>query len=198
MERGGTLELLESRYIHHTSVRFATLALLSALGAVSSVFIGYAGRFLSVISGGTPVAGQLLSGLHVFWLVLAAVIVKYGGSATLAGVLKGLIEALLFSHLGLFVLLLSLVEGLVLDAVLLLLRKKNSPSICLASGFSAASNVVVLQFLLIPDWSAFVYGAMYLTSFFSGLILGGFLALKVLPRIGCLPPKTETSKGIKQ
>lgn len=185
------MELLESRHINHATVKLAILALISVLGAISSVFVGYAGRVLSVISGGNPIAGQLLSGLHVFWLVLASLILKSKGSATATGALKGLIEGLLFSHLGVFVLLMSLVEGLVLDVALLALRKKTSLWLYLASGFSAASNVIILQFLLIPDWPVFMFLIMYVISFFSGLILGGFLASKMLRRLRFFP--TETS-----
>ena len=86
----------------------ATLIVLSSIGGITSVLVGYAGQLLSQTTPFPFVTSQLLSGLHVFWLILAAIIVPKHGSATTAGALKGLIEAAFFSHLGLFSFLVSL------------------------------------------------------------------------------------------
>jgi len=160
-------------------VRLAILVSLSVVGGISSMLVGYAGRLLSVIPGG-PIAGQLLSGLHVFWLVLSAVILKRTGAATATGALKGLIETLLVSHLGIFALLISFLEGFVVDVMLSVFGRTNKATLYLASGLSAASNIVVLQLFFIPDLSFQTYLGMYLVSFVSGAFLGGFLSVSVL------------------
>ena len=69
------------------------------------MLVGYTGRVVSSFSIFPFVAPQLLSGLHVFWLILAGVLVGTGGSATFVGRggAKGLIEALLSSHLAFLV-----------------------------------------------------------------------------------------------
>ncbi len=160
------------------------------------MLVGYASRFLSAIPGGGPVSGQFLAGLHVFWLILSAAILKRPGAATATGILKGLIEAMLTSHLGVFALLVSFLEGFAADLVLLLLRRKNTITPYLASGFSAASNVVVLQLFFLPNLPILVYTGMYLMSFFSGLFLGGFLARRIMKVIDNLlhtkRPKNES------
>ena len=89
----------------------AALIVLSSLGGSTSVLVGYAGQLLSSITLFPIVTPQLLSGLHVFWLILAAMIVPIHGSATATGALKGLIESSLFSHLGIFSFLVSLLKG---------------------------------------------------------------------------------------
>jgi ABC-type thiamin/hydroxymethylpyrimidine transport system permease subunit len=167
--------------IESQSRKFMIMIILSALGGVSSVAVGYAGSFLSFVPLG-PVSGQLLAGLHVFWLVLVAALIRSGGAATTAGALKGIIELLLPNHLGAFVLLISLLEGVVVDLSLLPFKRASPVIIFVASGLSSASNIVVLQVfqILPPNLPLAVYAAMYSASFMSGLLLGGYLSLKTL------------------
>jgi energy-coupling factor transport system substrate-specific component len=63
----------------------AVILIFSALGSVNSVLVGYAGRLLSMLTTFSFIVPQLLSGLHVFWLVLVALLVRTRGSATIAG-----------------------------------------------------------------------------------------------------------------
>ncbi len=161
------------------------------------MLLGYAGTFLSMIAGGSPVSGQMMSGLHVFWLVLSAVILRRTGAATATGALKGLVEVFLVSHLGVFVLLVSLIEGLVVDVVLFLFRKANYVSFRVASGFSASSNVVFLQVFLIPNLPFLVYVMMYAVSFLSGLLLGGILAESVLKSLRYFLPKMRKAEKLR-
>ena len=190
----------ESRDHPPRSVRLAVLILLSAFGGITSVLLGYAGNLLSLIPLGNPISGQLLSGFHVYWLVLAAIILKRNGSATAVGALKGSIEMILFSHLGILVLLVSIVEGLVVDISFFCDRRMSLLSFCLAGGFSAASNIVILQLFFIQGLPLIVSLAMYSVSFVSGALLGGFLASKTienlrsfLPRFASFP-KTNPSQ----
>jgi len=177
---------------HPRSVKLVILILLSALGGFTSVLVGYAGNFLSLIPLATSISGQLLSGFHVYWLILSVYILRRTGSATATGALKGLIEMMLFSHLGILVLLISFVEGLVVDLAFFWFRKTGFLSFCVAGGFSAASNVVLLQFFLIPSLPLAMYVAMYLVSFFSGVLMGGFLALKTTKSLRGFLPSLET------
>jgi ABC-type thiamin/hydroxymethylpyrimidine transport system permease subunit len=174
MENMGTLKKFDSR-------KLATITLLSALGAVSSLAVGYAGTALSFTPLG-PVTGQLLAGLHVFWLVLVAIITRSRGAATFAGALKGTIEMALPNHLGLFVFLMALLEGVVIDLVFLPFKQTKQAAILVAAGLSSASNVFVLQaFQILPvSFPPSVYVAMYGASFMSGLVFGGYLGARSL------------------
>jgi len=98
----------------------------------------------------------------------------------MTGFLKGFVELFLFSCRGIFVLLISVVEGITVDIVLTILERISIPSIYLAGGFSSASNVVVLQLLLLPSLTPAILVFMYSTSFLSGLMFAGYLGKRVL------------------
>jgi ABC-type thiamin/hydroxymethylpyrimidine transport system permease subunit len=158
----------------------AVLLLFSAVGGVNSVLVGYAGSLLSALTASSFVVPQLLSGLHVFWLVLLALLVPTRGSATAAGALKGLVEASLFSHLGIFSFAVSLIEGAVVDLVFALLKKNSTFSVYVAGGLSSASNLLIVQLFFLPSLPILVYVSVYFAAFLSGLLFGGYLTTKVL------------------
>jgi len=158
----------------------AIIIILSSLGAVVSVPLGHAGNLLKAIGGMPPGASQLLAGVHVLWLLLAAVLVEKRGAATMTGILKGLVEMTLFSYHGILVLFISAVEGFMMEILLLPLDKNDTKSICIASGVSSASNVAVLQFAAMLPMPLAVFASMYLASFISGLMFAGLLGKRVL------------------
>jgi ABC-type thiamin/hydroxymethylpyrimidine transport system permease subunit len=164
--------------------KLSIIIVLSALGGVSSLAIGYAGKLISFAPLG-PISGQILAGLHVFWLILVAALVRSRGAATTAGALKGLVEMLLPNHLGSFVFLISLIEGFVVDLAFLPFKRVTLPVTLLASGLSSASNIAILQvFQILPSsFPLVIYVAMYFASFVSGVILGGYLSVKALSAV---------------
>jgi ABC-type thiamin/hydroxymethylpyrimidine transport system permease subunit len=164
--------------------RLSFLAMISTMGGITSVVVGHAAVILSTIPLLSSAASQLLSGIHVFWLIVAAFVVKGRVTGTTTGALKGLVEAFLSSNLGLFVLIVSIVEGIVVDSVFAISEKRKRYSVYIAGGISSASNVAVLQFIVLPAISPIVFGLMYITSFISGICLGGILAKHVAGRFG--------------
>jgi energy-coupling factor transport system substrate-specific component len=158
----------------------AVLLIFSALGGVNSVLVGYAGRLLSMLSIFSFAVPQLLSGLHVFWLVLVALLVRTRGSATAAGTLKGLIETSLSSHLGVFSFAVSLTEGAIVDFVFAFLKKNRMFSVYVAGGLSSASNLLIVQLFFLSPLPISVYVLAYFAAFLSGLLFGGYLTTKVL------------------
>ena len=163
------------------------IIILSALGSISSLFVGYAANLVSFIPLG-PISGQIFSGLHVFWLVIVAVLAKKRGAATMAGALKGVVEMILPNHIGPFVFLMSLLEGVIVDVILLPVKRVKLSLTLLAAGLSSASNIVILQiFQFLPSSFPFVvYAAMYFASFMSGVIFGGYLSIKTMIAIQTL------------
>lgn len=157
----------------------AIILILSALGSVNSVLVGYAGRLLTMVTTFSFVVPQMLAGLHVFWLVLTALLVRTRGSATIAGALKGLIEAMLFSHLGVFSFLISVLQGVIVDLVFAILKKNSSLVVYVGSGLSSASHLIIVQIFISPAPTLLVYAISYLVAFISGLLFGGYLSTKV-------------------
>jgi ABC-type thiamin/hydroxymethylpyrimidine transport system permease subunit len=157
------------------------IAVVSAAGGVLSTYVGYLGNLMNKAVGVPFGAGQWMAGLHVFWFVFARAVVGRTGAATLAGVLKGLVEMFAGSTHGLPIVLVSLVEGLLVDAVLLPAgRRPSLGSLCLAGGISSASNVLVFQGLYFSGVSVGYVGLMTAFAFVSGAILGGYFAVGVL------------------
>ncbi len=176
--------------LHLSSSEISVTVLLGAAGAVASVPLGYAGRLFSPIPLLSPILSQAISGLHVFWIVLAALLNRRGGTAFLTGALKGLVEAFLSSHLGLLVLTISAVEGLSAEIIFYLTRKRSPCSVYVAGGFSSASNVAVLTLVL--DLPHIIFALMFLSSFLSGLLFGGYLGQKVYRTL----PRTIQASGL--
>lgn len=98
----------------------------------------------------------------------------------MTGVLKGVVEMVFFSYHGIQVVLISAVEGAVIDLILLPLDRNDARSICLAGGLSSASNVAVLQLVLRLPLPSSVYCVMYIASFMSGTVIAGYLGKRVL------------------
>jgi energy-coupling factor transport system substrate-specific component len=169
-------EQTKSRSRYNMSNRdLLIIAILSGIGGVMSTYVGYLGNLLNRVFGVPFGAGQFVSGLHIFWFILVAGLVRRPGAATAAGLLKGVIEMLTGSTHGLAIILVSLTQGLVVDVVLLVTRRYNLGSYMLAGGVAAASNVFVFQllyfsgapitYILFIDLIALVYGVLLAGSF---------------------------------
>ncbi|MBS7619283.1 ECF transporter S component, partial [Candidatus Bathyarchaeota archaeon] len=152
----------------------ALIAIMSSTGGAVSVPIGYFGNLLKGIPWlpfGSP---QLLSGIHVIWLMLVRLITKRFGTATLTGAVKGFVELSLFSFHGIQVFPISIVEGLTADIVLSILDSGSPIKVAIAGGLSSSSNVLVLYLLLLQSLPLFLITLMWILSFVSGLLAGYF------------------------
>ncbi|MGI6142641.1 MAG: ECF transporter S component [bacterium] len=156
------------------------IAVLSGIGGVMSTYIGYLGNLLNRVFGVPFGAGQFASGLHVFWFILAAGLIPRPGAAAATGLLKGVIELFTGSTHGVAIILVSLVQGLLVDLVLLITRRHALGSYMLAGGVAAASNVFVFQSLYFSGapvaYLLFIGGL----AFVSGVLLAGSFGHSVL------------------
>ena len=158
----------------------ALLVLLSALGGLTSLLVGYTGRVVSSFGILPLVFPQLLTGFHIVWLTIAFTVVRTQGSATFVGALKGLIETVFSSHLGPLAFLVSLTQGLTIDLVFIVLKKPRPLTICFASGLSAVSSLIIIQFLFWPVTPLATILLTYATAFFSASALSGYLTKQVM------------------
>lgn len=152
----------------------ALIIILSAIGGAVSVPLSYAGNLLNTVPllpFGSP---QILSGVHVLWLLLARLITRRTGAATFAGAVKGLVELSLFSFHGVQVLPISIVEGIILDMILSVPGNTSTVKVAVAGGLSASSNVLVLWLFLLQALSPLVIVFMWLLSLISGVMVGFF------------------------
>jgi ABC-type thiamin/hydroxymethylpyrimidine transport system permease subunit len=170
----------QTRRRFYTSHELSLIVILSAIGGGVSVPIGHASNLLNAVPFlpfGTP---QAVSGLHVIWILLAGVLIRKPGSSAVTGALKGLVELVLFSRHSVLVLLISAVEGAVMDVSLAILGRRNRASLYLSSGLSSSSNVLVLWLVVLRRLPLAVIAYMYAFSFASGALFAGYLARRAL------------------
>jgi ABC-type thiamin/hydroxymethylpyrimidine transport system permease subunit len=162
-------------WLRFTTRDIALIAILAALGGFISIPVGYAGNMLGVFTFLPFGTGQLLSGVHVLWIVLAGILIKHRGAAATTGTLKGLVELTLFSFHGSLILPIAIAEGLIAEAALLIFRRKAGLSAYVVGGLSASSNVIVLRLLVFQALPLQVVVFMWTLSFASGALISGYL-----------------------
>ena len=107
-------------------------------------------------------------------IVMTPLYVKKPGAAVMTGAVKGLAEAVFLSYHGLPVIVMSALQGAIIDLVLYLMGY-GTTAILFDCGLSAASNMVFIQFFLRKPFPLSVYVFMYVLSFTLGAIFGGVL-----------------------
>ena len=178
---------------HYFSTRnLVTIAFLGGLGAALSTYVGYMARaFGSAI--GLPFGGQMLTGLHVFWLILALALVDKKGAGLLAAILDNAVQFMMGSHLGVLVLPVGLLEGIFAELGYWSLKRYSRPlAFMLAGGLSAWSNLPVVQFAFHMFGTRALFRIVSLCAFGSGVVLAGLLPLavvKILASAGLIPPQ---------
>ena len=163
-----------------------TIAILASLGGALSTFVGYLGNLINLALGVPFGAGQFMAGLHVFWLVLIRVIVPKRGVGTAGGLLKGMIEMFTGSTHGIVIVIVSLVQGLIVDIGASTAGSNddlngNSRFIWwIGAGFSAAANVIVLQIFYFTGAPFLYIFVISVLAFCSGIIFAGYFAWETL------------------
>lgn len=167
-----------------TTKDLVTITILSALGGVLSTYVGYLANLVNSFLGTPFGAGQFIAGLHVFWLLLARGATGKHGSGTLTGLLKGLVEMMIGSVHGVIVVIVSLVEGLIVDILLIRFKAGDRLGQIIAGGLATASNVFIFQLLFLSGVPVTYILVITLLAFASGVIFGGCFAHDVLVSMG--------------
>jgi energy-coupling factor transport system substrate-specific component len=165
------------------------IAVISGLGGVLSTYISYIGNVLNRLMGVPFGAGQFISGLHVYWLLMAACLVRKPGTATAAGLVKGLVEFFTGSTHGIPIILVCLIQGLVIDLVLFLSKQRISfPILAVAGALASLSNVLVFQILYFSGASMIYIGLICFASLVSGVVFGAYLANQSMGLLSTMRP----------
>jgi ABC-type thiamin/hydroxymethylpyrimidine transport system permease subunit len=169
-------DMADSQSSYYFGTRdLVTIAVLSALGGALSTFIGYLGLLLNTAIGTPFGAGQFLSGLHVFWLVLAMGLIRKTGAATATGLLKGFVELFTGSTHGIIVVLVSLIQGLIIDIGFYAIGQRDSLLLwSIIGGFASASNVVIFQLFFFSGAPLIFLALLVILAFSSGIIFSGY------------------------
>jgi energy-coupling factor transport system permease protein len=166
-----------ARSFYFTTRDLLIMAVLAALGGVTSTYINAVGNAVHAALG-FPGATQWAAGLHTLWIVLAMGILRKTGAGTLMGIIKGSVELMSGNTHGVIILLINLVAGLLVDFGFLLFREKRSSAPYLvAGGLAAGSNVIIFQLFATLPANILAMGAILLLSIvaaISGIIFSGF------------------------
>jgi len=163
-----------------------TIAILASLGGALSTFVGYLGNLINLSLGVPFGAGQFMAGLHVFWLVLIRVIVPKRGVGTAGGLLKGTIEMFTGSTHGIVIVVVSLIQGFVVDISASAAGSTENPadssriSWWIGAGFASAVNVIVLQLFYFTGAPFLYIFVISILAFCSGIIFAGYFAWETL------------------
>jgi ABC-type thiamin/hydroxymethylpyrimidine transport system permease subunit len=163
-----------------------TIAVLASLGGALSTFVGYLGNLINLALGVPFGAGQFMAGLHVFWLVLIRVIVPKRGVGTAGGLLKGIIEMFTGSTHGIVIVIVSLVQGIIIDIGASAagtsdnLNGNSRFTWWTGAGLSSAANVIVLQLFYFTGAPSLYIFVISILAFCSGIIFAGYFAWETL------------------
>ncbi len=164
-----------------------------------STYVGYLGKAFGQMTG-IPYGGQLLSGLHIFWLILILVLVDKKGAGLLAGVLDNVVQFLLGSHLGFWVLPVGVLQGLFAEIGFWPLKKYSRKlALVIAGGLSCWSNLLVTQFAFNSFGSIYVFGTISVYAFISGIVFGGclvYVIYRILQNAGVIVKKDTVKSGM--
>lgn len=155
------------------------VALLASIGGVLSTYVGYIGNLINRLFGVPFGAGQLIAGLHVLWPILARLLIGKFGSGTLTGVTKGAIELLSGGTHGVVIVLISLVEGLLIDLGMGISRRPSLLLTMITAAIASASNVFIFQAIYFSGVSPAFILVMAGLSLVSGAFFGGYLGWDV-------------------
>ncbi|MFO7837216.1 MAG: ECF transporter S component [Candidatus Thorarchaeota archaeon] len=164
----------------------ATVAILSALGGSLSTFVGYLGNLVNLALGVPFGAGQFMAGLHVFWIVLMRLIASRRGVGTFGGFLKGSVEFFTGSTHGIVIILISLVQGVIVDFAGEAggnpqeAQSSNQIVWWLFAGLSSAANVIVFQIVYFSGAPWIYLAAITALAFSSGAIFAGYFAWQTM------------------
>ncbi len=168
---------------YFTTRDLLTIAILASLGGVMSTYVGYLANVINRLVGVPYGAGQVVAGLHILWLVLMLALTGKKGAGILGGGLKGFVEFVSGSHLGLFVVFFSLVEGAFTELGFWPFKKHRSIS-CIAGGAMGAFAYVLAQQLANQVFdNILLFGAVSLLSVFSGAVFAGYFAIGIVDNL---------------
>ena len=170
---------LKNKYYFSTK-DLVTIAIISSLGGVLSTYVGYLGNLINRFFGVPFGAGQFMAGLHMFWIIFAIGMLNKKGTGTFVGILKGFVEFLSGGKLGLFVIILSGIQGLIADLSFLPFKKDSTAGYVIAGGLSTVANVFIFQLFFAPYEALPLFMAISIIAAISGFVFAGIFPKNVV------------------
>ncbi|MBA7700860.1 putative HMP/thiamine permease protein YkoE [subsurface metagenome] len=122
-----------------------------------------------------PISWVPLSGLYVIWLIIVKLLIRKKGSATLCGLIQGIIESLSGNPFGLWAILFAIVEGFLIDVVFAIIAEKATLLSSLLGASLATLFAVYIFFFINKMTSPFELYIGGIVAILSGIIFAGLL-----------------------
>ncbi|HTY90178.1 MAG TPA: ECF transporter S component [Methanocella sp.] len=168
---------------YFTTRDLLTVAILASLGGVMSTYVQYLANVINRLAGVPYGAGEIVAGLHIFWLVLMVAITKKPGAGVGGGLLKGLVEFLSGSSHGIFVVFISLLEGIFVEIGFWPFKKYPKLSYFTGGILGSFAYVLASQLLFNVYPNIFLLAAVGLLSIVSGAVFAGYFSVGIMDNL---------------
>lgn len=168
---------------YFTTRDLLTVAILASLGGVMSTYVQYLANVINRLVGVPYGAGEIVAGLHIFWLVLMAAITKKPGAGIAGGLLKGFVEFLSGSSHGIFVVFISLVEGVLVEAGFWPFARYPRLAYFTGGILGSFAYVLASQVLFNVYPNAYLFAAVGLLSIVSGAVFAGYFSAGIMDNL---------------
>ncbi len=173
---------MDSKY-YFTTRDLLTIAILASLGGVLSTYVGYVANVINHLVGVPYGAGQVVAGLHILWMVLILAITGKKGSGALGGFLKGFVELVSGSRLGVYVVFFSLLEGVFAELGFWPFKKYRNLSYVVSGALGSFAYVVGQQLVNQVYDNVFLFGAVGVLAIVSGAVFAGYFSKGIVDNL---------------
>jgi ABC-type thiamin/hydroxymethylpyrimidine transport system permease subunit len=168
---------------YFTTRDLLTIAILASLGGVLSTYVGYVANVINHLVGVPYGAGQVVAGLHILWMVLILAITGKKGSGALGGFLKGFVEFVSGSRLGIYVIFFSILEGIFVEIGFWPLKKYRTLSYMVAGGLGSFAYVLGQQLVNQVYDNVLLFGAVSALAVISGAVFAGYFSKGIMDNL---------------
>lgn len=168
---------------YFTTRDLLTVAILASLGGVMSTYVQYLANVINRLVGVPYGAGEIVAGLHIFWLVLMVAITRKPGAGIAGGLLKGFVEFLSGSSHGIFVVFISLLEGVFVELGFWPFNKYPKLSYLTSGILGSFAYVLASQLLFQVYPNVFLFGAVGLLAIVSGAVFAGYFSVGIMDNL---------------
>jgi ABC-type thiamin/hydroxymethylpyrimidine transport system permease subunit len=174
--------MVASKY-YFTTRDLLTIAILASLGGVMSTYVNYLANVINRLVGVPFGAGQIVAGLHILWIVLILAITDKKGAGVAGGLLKGFVEFISGSSHGIFVVFISLVEGVFTELGYWPFKKYRNFSYVMGGILGSFAYVLASQLLFQVYNNIVLFAAVSLLSIVSGGLFAGYFSIGIMDNL---------------
>lgn len=167
----------KKRKYYFSTFDLVLIAIIAGIGGVinGSFMYTFIQPFKPLFTFLGPISWVPLSGLYVLWPIIARLLIRKRGAATLCGLIQGFVEMLAGNRLGPWAILFAGMEGLFIDIGFELIKDKTKLFSSLLGAALATLFADEIYFFLFEMTSQFELYIGGVVAIISGIIFAGLL-----------------------